>query len=85
MKTITLKLDLYPKIILTIIAVALLIIAFKPILPTKVFANPVGIVDVNIASVYGESYAYRTYGRLPIRGSVEIDGEVEVHVTNPER
>lgn len=83
MKTVTLKLDLVSKILLAIIAISLLIIAFRPLLPMELQASP-DVIDVNIAEVYGESYAYKTYGKLPIRGSIDIDNEVQVYVTNPD-
>lgn len=106
MKTVTLKLDWVTKTLLLIIAVSLLVIAFRPFLPAEVRANPdvidvniaeiggysqygktldanvSGSVDVNIASIYGETYAYRTYGKLPIRGAIDVDNEVQVYVTN---
>jgi hypothetical protein len=81
MKTVTLRLDRNSKLILTIIAIALVLIALKPFLPEDLQATP-QVIDVNIASIYGETYPYMTYGRLPISGSVEIDGEVDVNVTN---
>ncbi len=88
MKIVVLKLDRYSKIVLTVIALALVAIALKSLLPEDLQATP-QIIDVNIAAVYGESYPYMTYGRLPIRGSVEVDGgyievanQVDVNVTN---
>jgi hypothetical protein len=71
------KIDLYTKIVLTFIALALLVIAIKPLFPQPALAQ-YGTIDVNIASIYGEVYAYRTYGKLPIRG------EIEANVTNPD-
>lgn len=74
MKTVTLKLDWVTKTLLLIIAVSLLVIAFKPLLPTELQANP-SIVDVNIAEIGG----YNQYGTtFDVSGSVSITNPDEI-------
>jgi hypothetical protein len=61
MKTVVLRLDRYSKVALTVIAIALILIAIKPFLPTELEASP-QVIDVNIARVGG----YSTYGTLDV-------------------
>lgn len=80
MKTITLKLDSYSKLVLTVIAIALIGVALRPFLPSELEANP-QVVDVNIAEIGG----YSQYGKtLQISGDVDanISGTVDVSVEN---
>jgi hypothetical protein len=83
MKTVTLRLDRYSRIILTIIAVALVLIALKPLLPDELGATP-QLLDVNIAEVGG---GYVSYGTLTVEVEntvgVEVENQVDVNVTNP--
>lgn len=62
MKTVTLKLDRYSRIVFTIIAIALILIALKPFLPTELQATP-QIVDVNIRRIGG---SYVPFGTLSV-------------------
>jgi hypothetical protein len=68
MKIVTLRVDLYSRIILTIIAIALILIALRPLLPNEVRAMP-QTVDVNIESI----------GGLPV-----LTSTLNVEVTNPD-
>jgi len=83
MKTITLTLDPYSKVILTVIAIGLVLIALKPLLPDELGATP-QLLDVNIAGVGG---GYVSYGTLTVEVEntvgVEVGNEVNVNVTNP--
>lgn len=76
MKIVVLRLDQYSKIILTVIAIALILIALKPFLPSELEATP-QVMDVNIAEVGG---GYVSYGTL----SVEVENSsLSVEVENP--
>lgn len=59
------KVDIYTKAILTIIAVCLVVLAFRPIFNTPAEATG-QVIDVNIASIGGSAYPYETYGQLPV-------------------
>jgi len=58
-----LKLDLYTKVILTIIAICLLIITFKPLFATPAAHAYGDVTDVNISSIGGWSIS----GELPVK------------------
>lgn len=59
-----LKLDLYTRIILTIIAICLVVIAFRPALGPQPAQASGDVTDVNLNSIGGWSISA---GELPIR------------------
>jgi hypothetical protein len=75
MKIVILRLDRYSKVILTVIGVALTVIAIRPFLPEAIEAKS-QVMDVNIAEVGG---GYVSYGTL----RVEVEnGSLDVNVEN---
>lgn len=62
-----LKVDMYVKVVLTVIAISLMVIAFRPMFTTPVEAGS-QTVDVNIASIGGEAKGFRLVerGALPV-------------------
>ena len=78
MRRIELKVDLYTKVILTMIAISLLIIATERVFQPRVLSANPGIMDINIVRING--YAIRgVRGFLPVHvaGTVDVTGEVE--------
>jgi len=63
MKTIELKLDIYTKIILTIIAISLLVIAIEGLFQPRGLSAGGPVSDVNISHVGGRS----VFGSLPVK------------------
>jgi len=86
MRVIKLRVDLYTRIILTVIAVALIGIVVKPL------AFPMIVDKVDIAKIGGAktfTAPKMKFGVMPVSGSVDVDGSVwvdggslEVEVTN---
>ena len=65
--------DLYTKIVLTVIAVALCVIAFRPLLlPRPAIADEQQVVDVNITQIAGGSISPITHGGLRPDLPVEV-------------
>lgn len=73
MRVIKLKVDLYTKVVLTIIAVALIGILVKPL------AFPMIVDKVDIARIGGTETlgtGRMKFGVMPVTGSVSVDGSV---------
>ena len=64
--------DRYTKVVLTVIAVALLWLCVQATMP-------MGTFDVNIAAIEGKTLSTRS--RFPIL-PVTVQGDVEAHITN---
>lgn len=81
MKTVVLRLDGYSKIVLTVIAIALVLIALRPFLPTELEAKP-EVVDVNIKEI-ADLPATRFINNPLIANLYPI--ELRVEVTNADQ